>query len=176
MKQVTTDELKKIVNLVVSDSVLDDLQVASKAALKTASLHGDYVKAKLTIAKLEHEALMENKQYRENAILAVTKLTRAACRMLHSDIPESYLDDEAFLRFFEDYKPLLDTEARLVTFVTSLQKRFKTRKIRISRMPNYTPYTISEIKCMIMAFNLGCSTFANKDELRSAVNQGKLKK
>lgn len=169
-REITNEDLKKIVSLVISEDKLDKVSEAVSNVAKRLEKDEDYVTLKERIAKIEHETLLRDKAYRENALLNVTTLARAAKRMLGANIPSGFEDTPEFERLFAEYMQKLDTPSRLVSFVIAVQKRFK--EVKVTRVKQTKPYTFTQKRVMLMAFNLGCSTYKDKEELRAALNKG----
>lgn len=169
-REITNDELKKIVPLVISDVMFDKVSNAVGNVFKRLDSDKDYQALKLQIADMEHKALLSDKQYRETALLNATILARAAKRMLGANIPADFENTKDFDRLFESHMQKLDTPSRLVSFIMEVQKRFKASKA--AREKQFKPYTFAQKRVMLMAFDLGCSTYKNRDELRAAFNKG----
>lgn len=171
-RTITNEELKKIVSLVISDEKLEDVSISVANVAESLERNKEYVNLKAQIANIEHKALLNNKAYRETALLNVTTLARAAKRMLGANIPTDFENTNDFERLFESHMQKLDTPSRLVSFVMEVQKRFKVSKVAMKKQKRTKPYTFAQKRVMLQAFNLGCSTYKDKEELRAALNKG----
>lgn len=169
-REIANDELKKIVSLVISDEKFEKVTDAVINVFKRLDNNQDYKALKAQISEIEHKALLSDKQYKETALLNVTTLARAAKRMLCANIPTDFENTEDFEKLFTAWPQKLDTPARLVSFVIAVQKRFKETKV--TRVKQTKPYSFAQKRVMLLAFNLGCSTYKSKDELRAAFNKG----
>lgn len=169
-RTITNEELKKIVSLVISDEKLEEVSISVANVAKSLEQNKEYVNLKAQIVNIEHKALLNDKAYRETALLNVTTLARAAKRMLGANIPTDFENTNDFELLFESHMQKLDTPSRLVSFVMEVQKRFKVSKV--TREKQTKPYTFSQKRVMLQAFNLGCSTYKDKEELRAALNKG----
>ncbi len=165
-------KLKDLVPYVVSDDNFENAAFAAKCVREKLSLDTEYKRLVSEVAAYEHAAFAASHMYMEYATLNATSLMRAARKQIkgYANVPTDYENTEEFAKLVEKETKVLDTDARLVSFIESVINRFDTPKA--TRTLDKTPYTFGEIRQFVALINSG---LLDKEETRKRIAKGKPK-
>ncbi len=165
-------KLKDLVPYVVSDDNFEAVVDAAKEVRENLANDSEYQRLVTAVANYEHGKFLENKAYKEYSLLNATSLLRAARKQIKdcTNVPTDYENSEEFAKLVEKETKVLDTDARLVSFVESVINRFDTPKV--AKTLEKTPYTFGEIRQFVVLINSG---LLDREETRRRIAKGKPK-
>lgn len=171
-KKTLNQQLKELVAFVVSDDNFSTVADAAKVVKDDLSKDKEYLKLVAAADNYAHAKFMANKDYKEYTLINATSLLRAARKQLKAanGVPTDFENTDEFTKLLEGETKVLDTDARLVSFVESVINRFEAKKE--SRKPDFIPYSFAEIRQFVGLINSG---LLDKEEVRERVAKGKPK-
>lgn len=173
------ERVNDIYNLVIDDdkhNLLISLKEAADTALKNDA---EYKRLKKAVEDYELNYKRSCKKLIDlSENMARILATGAAMNIKGCRLPQMYAlgeDTSDFDKKFAEYDKLLDTQARLVSFVTYLNSKFEAPKVvQVKRAQEYAAFSISEIRCLINSYRCGI-IFDDHEQLRAHVLRGKRK-
>lgn len=164
-------QLKDLVPYVVSDDNFSVVADASKSVRNQLAADKEYQKLVSACEKYAHTKFMANKSYRDTILVNAISLFRAARKQLREckGLPD-FEGTDNFSKLVESETKVLDTDARLVSFVEGVINRFEVKKE--TRKPNFIPYSFAEIRKFVDLINTG---LLDRDDIRKRIKKGKPK-
>lgn len=171
-KKTLNQQLKELVGFVVSDDNFSTVADAAKVVRDNLTKDSEYQKLVAAADNYAHAKFMANKNYKEYALINATSLLRAARKQLRAanGVPVDFENTDRFAKMLERETRVLDTDARLVSFVESVINRFEEKKV--TRKPDFIPYSFAEIRQFVGLIESG---LLDKEEVRERVAKGKPK-